>query len=106
MSTKSFAMSPLAFRPNSIDINMNLNQIIEKLNFETTYVADIEVDDSKIECLIKSAIFESPEKISKVCDWTTRLRLTRTKARERACPRPRKQAGATSSNWNDGARKG
>ena len=56
-------------------INMILDQIIEKLNFETTYVADIEVDESKPECLIKSAIFESPEKIGKVCDWTDECRL-------------------------------
>ena len=56
-------------------INMILDQIIEKLNFETTYVADIVVDDRKTECLIKSAIFESPEKIGNVCDWTDECRL-------------------------------
>ena len=56
-------------------INMILDQIIEKLNFETTYVAAIEVDDKKTECLLKCAIFESPEKIGNVCDWTDECRL-------------------------------
>ncbi len=56
-------------------INMILDQIIEKLNFETTYVADLEVDENTKECLIKCAIFESPEKIGNVCDWTDECRL-------------------------------
>jgi hypothetical protein len=56
-------------------INMILDQIIEKLKFETTYVADLEVNHSKTECFIKSAIFESPEKIGNVCDWTDECRL-------------------------------
>jgi hypothetical protein len=56
-------------------INMILDQIIEKLNFETTYVADIDVDENSKECLIKCAIFESPEKIGNVCDWSDECRL-------------------------------
>ena len=56
-------------------INMILDQIIEKLNFETTYVADIDVDENRKECLIKCAIFESPEKIGNVCDWSDECRL-------------------------------
>ncbi len=56
-------------------INMILDQIIEKLNFETTYVADIEVDEKSGECLIKCAIFENPEKIGNVCDWSDECRL-------------------------------
>jgi hypothetical protein len=35
----------------------------------------IEVDDSKDECLIKSAIFENPEKIVNVCHWMDQCRL-------------------------------
>lgn len=56
-------------------INMILDQIIEKLNFETTYVADINVDENRKECLIKCAIFESPDKIGNVCDWSDECRL-------------------------------
>ena len=56
-------------------INMILDQIIEKLNYETTYVADLEVDEKNGECLIKSAIFESPAKIGNVCDWSDECRL-------------------------------
>ncbi len=56
-------------------INMILDQIIEKLNFETTYVADIEVDNNAGECMLKSAIFENPAKIGNVCDWSDECRL-------------------------------
>jgi len=56
-------------------INMILDQLIEKLNFETTYVADLEVDTDAGMCTIKSAIFETPEKIGNVCDWSDECRL-------------------------------
>ena len=56
-------------------INMILDQLIEKLGFATTYVADLEVDDGSGECTIKSAIFENPEKIGNVCDWSDECRL-------------------------------
>ena len=46
-----------------------------KLGFGTTYVADLEVDEKSGECLIKSAIFESPAKIGNVCDWSDECRL-------------------------------
>jgi len=56
-------------------INMILDQLIEKLNFATTYVADLEVDADTGECTIKSAIFETAEKIGNVCDWSDECRL-------------------------------
>jgi len=56
-------------------INMILDQIIEKLNFETTYVADIDVDEPTGQCTLKCAIFESAEKIGNVCDWSHECRL-------------------------------
>ena len=56
-------------------INMILDQLIEKLNFETTYVAEIECDASNNSCLIKSAVYESKEKIGNVCDWSDECRL-------------------------------
>ena len=43
-------------------INMILDQIIEKLNFETTYVADIEVDERKRRMPAKVRHFRKPGK--------------------------------------------
>lgn len=56
-------------------INMILDQLIEKLNFETTYVAEIECDATNKACMIKSAVYESQDKIGNVCDWTDECRL-------------------------------
>ena len=56
-------------------INMILDQLIEKLNFATTYVAELEVDADKGECTVKSAIFETADKIGNVCDWSDECRL-------------------------------
>ena len=56
-------------------INMILDQLIEKLDFETTYVAEIECDFVNNACLIKSAIYESKDKIGNVCDWSDECRL-------------------------------
>lgn len=56
-------------------INMILDQLIEKLNFATTYVAELEVDETAGECIIKSAIFEKANKIGNVCDWSDECRL-------------------------------
>lgn len=56
-------------------INMIADQLIEKLNFETTYVADLEVDTHTSECTVKCAIFETSAKIGNVCDWSDECRL-------------------------------
>ena len=56
-------------------VNMILDQLIEKLNFATTYVANLEVDEVSGECTIKSAIYEKAEKIGNVCDWSDECRL-------------------------------
>lgn len=56
-------------------VNMVLDQLIEKLNFATTYVADLEVNQEASECVVKCAIFETPEKIGNVCDWSDECRL-------------------------------
>jgi hypothetical protein len=54
---------------------MVLDQLIEKLNFTTTYVAELEVDPEKNECIVKCAIFETADKIGNVCDWSDECRL-------------------------------
>ena len=56
-------------------VNMILDQLIEKLDFTTTYVADLEVDPETNECTVKCAIFDTPEKIGNVCDWSDECRL-------------------------------
>ncbi len=50
--------------------NMILDQLIEKLGYATTYVADLKVDDVKGECLIRAAIYATPQKIGEVSDWS------------------------------------
>ncbi len=50
--------------------NMILDQLIEKLNFETTYIADIAVDENTGVCKVKAAIYETPDMIGVVSDWT------------------------------------
>ncbi|MGC8492146.1 MAG: hypothetical protein ACP5SH_10455 [Syntrophobacteraceae bacterium] len=55
--------------------NMVLDQLIEKLNFESTYVAEMKVLPSKGECSVKCAVFETADKIGNVCDWSNECTL-------------------------------
>jgi len=50
--------------------NMILDQLIEKLNYETTYIADYDIDEKSGECKIKSAIYATIDKIGEVSDWS------------------------------------
>lgn len=50
--------------------NMILDQLIEKLGYATTYIADLKVDDQKGECEIRAAIYATPAKIGEVSDWS------------------------------------
>jgi len=50
--------------------NMILDQLIEKLNFETTYVAEVSIDEKSRECRTRSAIYEDEDKIGLVSDWS------------------------------------
>lgn len=49
---------------------MVLDQLIEKLGYETTYLADLDIDEKRGECEVHCAIYETPEKIGLVCDWS------------------------------------
>ena len=49
--------------------NMFLDQLIEKLGYETTYIASMDTDAQTGECKIWSAIYETEEQIGKVCNW-------------------------------------
>jgi hypothetical protein len=49
--------------------NMILDQLIEKLKYETTFVGDIHIDEKSGSCRVRSAIFEDEGKIGCVSDW-------------------------------------
>lgn len=52
--------------------NMILDQLIEKLGYCTTYVADLDVPEGAgvRPCQVKAAIYATPEKIGAVSDWS------------------------------------
>ncbi len=50
--------------------NMIGDRIIEILDYETTYMADMEIDENAGNCIVKYAIFEDVDKIGQVSDWT------------------------------------
>ncbi len=50
--------------------NMILDRIIEILNYEAVYTAEMKIDKSKGECTVKCAIYENVDKIGQVSDWT------------------------------------
>jgi len=50
--------------------NMILDQLIEKLGYTTTYVADLDADEENRQCVIKAAIYATPDKIGVVSDWS------------------------------------
>lgn len=50
--------------------NMILDRILELVKYETTYTADMKIDENKNECVVKCAIYETIDKIGQVSDWT------------------------------------
>jgi hypothetical protein len=49
--------------------NMIRDQLIEKLGYETTYLAGMAADEKSGRCALKVAIYATPEKIGAVSDW-------------------------------------
>lgn len=49
--------------------NMILDQLIEKLNYDTTYVAELRIDEKSGKCCSRSAVYENEGKIGCVCNW-------------------------------------
>ena len=45
-------------------------RIIEILNYETYYVADMNINENKKECIVRCAIYENADKIGLVSDWS------------------------------------
>jgi len=50
--------------------NMIRDQLIERLGYETTYLADMAPDEKTGCCALKVAIYATPEKIGAVSDWS------------------------------------
>lgn len=59
---------------NCIIANMINDQLIEKLNYETAYIASIDVDENQELCELKVAIYETAEKVGCVSDWSAEYR--------------------------------
>ena len=58
-------------KPYSCPIaNMIRDQLIEKLGYETTYLADLAADEASGACALKVAIYATPEKVGEVSDWS------------------------------------
>ena len=55
---------------NCVIANMINDQLIEKLGYETCYVAEIDVDEKKKVCDLKVAIYADKGKIGAVSDWS------------------------------------
>ena len=49
--------------------NMIMDQLIEKLHYETTYLAEVQIDENKGKCRTRSAIYEDVDKIGCVSNW-------------------------------------
>jgi len=49
--------------------NMIMGQIIDKLNYLTSYTARLEVDNTRGECELFCAVYENMDKIGQVSDW-------------------------------------
>lgn len=50
--------------------NMVLDRIIELLNYESYFVADLNINEGTEECIVRCAIYENDDKIELVSDWS------------------------------------
>jgi hypothetical protein len=50
--------------------NMILDQLIEKLHYDTGYLAELHIEEKAGQCRTQSAIYEDESKIGCVCDWS------------------------------------
>ena len=55
---------------NCVIANMIADQLIEKLKYTTTYVAQLNVDGNSHQCGVKTAIYATPDKVGQVSDWS------------------------------------
>ena len=50
-------------------VNMILDQIHEKLNYETSYLAKLAINEENKQCLIYMALYKTADQIGQVSDW-------------------------------------
>jgi hypothetical protein len=50
--------------------NMIGDRILEILNYEVAYLANLDIDEDEGTCIVKYAVFENAQKIGQVSDWT------------------------------------
>ncbi|MDA8124925.1 MAG: hypothetical protein M0009_07055 [Deltaproteobacteria bacterium] len=55
---------------NCVIMNMVIDQLIEKLGYETSFIGDIHIDEAAGACTVTYAIFENADKIGCVSDWS------------------------------------
>lgn len=73
MQHKEVLLRRSGIKPYNCPItNMILDQLIEKLGYCTTYVAELDVPEEKGPgtCKVRAAIYATPEKIGAVSDWS------------------------------------
>jgi hypothetical protein len=49
--------------------NMVLDQIHEKLKYETSYLAKLAIDEASNQCIMYMALYETGDKIGEISDW-------------------------------------
>lgn len=49
--------------------NMILDQIHEKLNYTTSYLTKLGIDEKNKQCLVYMALYETADKVGQVSDW-------------------------------------
>lgn len=50
--------------------HMFFDRVVEGLGYEHALLAELNVDENKGQCVAKCALYETPEKIGQVSDWT------------------------------------
>jgi hypothetical protein len=73
MMDKEVLLRKSGIKPYNCPItNMILDQLIEKLGYCTTYVAELDVPEESAPgpCRVRAAIYATPEKIGSVSDWS------------------------------------
>lgn len=49
--------------------NILMDQLINGLNYEATFLANISIDENKKQCKLRAAIYKTEDKIGQVSDW-------------------------------------
>lgn len=68
---KETLLRKAGIKPYSCPVaNMIRDQLIEKVGYETTYLAELQADESTGCCALKVAIYATADKVGAVSDWS------------------------------------